>query len=242
MIHYVYAYLDTRKPGEYIYDDLKFDYEPFYIGQGKNYRYTSGLKTGSKYKVHKVNKIIKDGYMPKIIKLYENLYFNNALQLEIITISKIGRSDLKKGPLVNLTDGGEGRLNFKISEETRHKQSLARIGIPPSNKGCSKSEETKEKISNSLKGDKNFNYGKHFDDDHKRKLSESNKLPQIKPVYKFSIDDEFIKEYQSILSASIDNNINKSTIGKCCRGVTNTCGGYKWEFKYKNGNHRKNNK
>ena len=102
-------------------------------------------------------------------------------------------------------------------------------------------EETKERISNSLKGDKNFNYGKHFNDEHRRRLSESNKTPQIKPVYQYDLNDIFIKEYDSILAASIENNINKSIISKCCRGVGDTAGGYKWKFKYKNGNHRKNN-
>jgi len=38
MIHYVYIYLDTRKPGNFIYDDMLFNFEPFYVGQGKNNR------------------------------------------------------------------------------------------------------------------------------------------------------------------------------------------------------------
>ena len=37
-MHYVYAYLDPRKPGKYSYKGLNvsFLYEPFYIGKGKN--------------------------------------------------------------------------------------------------------------------------------------------------------------------------------------------------------------
>ena len=34
MNSYVYVYLDTRKPGIFIYDELKFEYEPFYVGKG----------------------------------------------------------------------------------------------------------------------------------------------------------------------------------------------------------------
>jgi hypothetical protein len=32
--YYVYAFLDKSKPGNFNYGDLKFDYEPFYIGKG----------------------------------------------------------------------------------------------------------------------------------------------------------------------------------------------------------------
>lgn len=35
---YVYALLDPRKPGEYKYDDIEFEYEPFYIGKGQGNR------------------------------------------------------------------------------------------------------------------------------------------------------------------------------------------------------------
>ena len=40
----VYVYLDHRKPGNYVYGDLKFEYEPIYVGKGninrpRNHKY-----------------------------------------------------------------------------------------------------------------------------------------------------------------------------------------------------------
>jgi hypothetical protein len=35
-IFYVYIYFDTRKlKSKYVYDDLIFEFEPFYVGKGK---------------------------------------------------------------------------------------------------------------------------------------------------------------------------------------------------------------
>jgi hypothetical protein len=51
--------------------------------------------------------------------LYENLTWEKACEIEIDLIKKLGRRDKKLGPLVNMTDGGEGVLGFIHSEETR---------------------------------------------------------------------------------------------------------------------------
>lgn len=44
--YYLYALLDTRKPGVFDYNGLHFNflYEPFYIGKGKGYRYLQHFK------------------------------------------------------------------------------------------------------------------------------------------------------------------------------------------------------
>ncbi len=40
---YVYIYLDPRKPGNFVYGDFLFKFEPFYDGKGKGDRITEGL-------------------------------------------------------------------------------------------------------------------------------------------------------------------------------------------------------
>lgn len=122
-IFYVYVYLDPRKPGKYVYGDFQFDYEPFYVGSGQRKRYLSHAKdsvlhrdNSNPLKSHKILKIIKETSREQlvrlIVKIKKNLYLDDAQKLEIKLIQTIGRYDLKTGPLTNLTDGGEGHLNY----------------------------------------------------------------------------------------------------------------------------------
>lgn len=111
---YVYVYLNTMKPGNYIYNDISFDYEPFYVGKGKNNRFLSHLnkvKNKNKYKTNSKFEIIEEclnnSLEPVILKLYSNIDEDTSLNLEKQTILKIGRLDLMKGPLTNRNDGGQ---------------------------------------------------------------------------------------------------------------------------------------
>lgn len=252
--HYIYIYLDTRKPGNFIYDELIFDYEPFYVGQGTKYRWTSGLKNGgSFYKKNKINKIIKDGFYPKVIKIYENLNAEEASKIEIKLISIIGRNDLNKGPLVNLTDGGEGTTNIskdilekrsekikgrKMSDKSKEKMRISKkeyfdAGNTTWNKGREWSKEERLKLTNKS------NSGKKFSDEHKKKMSNNSKLQilnnksiiKLRPIQQYSLNNELIKEYDSIVSASIETNIAKNAICNCCRNVSKTSGGFIWKYK-----------
>jgi len=168
--HYVYIYLDTRKPGKYIYGDLIFDFEPFYIGKGKNNRIKQHIFNFSKItNLEKRNKIIaitkQTGKPPLYFKIFENLTNDEANSLEIEIIKLIGRKDLKEGVLLNRTKGGDGgdtskyRKPFKLTEDQRRKISLIKTG-----KSWGKhSSESKKKISES-------NKGKKFSEEHKEKL------------------------------------------------------------------------
>jgi len=96
--------------------------------------------------------------------------------------------------LTNMTDGGDGALGMKHSEESKRKMSINHMGIT----GQKHSEETKRKISIARTGQKNSEEakkkmrgrkcsakakikmslakkGKKFTEEHKRKISESNK-------------------------------------------------------------------
>lgn len=74
----------------------------------------------------------------------ENLTWEEACEMEVQLISYYGRKDKGDGELVNLTDGGDGAVGIIKSEETRKK-------LSESLRGRKLSEETKHKVSETLK-------------------------------------------------------------------------------------------
>jgi hypothetical protein len=109
-VYYVYLLLDPRKPGPFTYGHWKFSHEPFYVGKGKKDRINlhNEFCTYNPLKANIIRRIKqKFDDCLKLIKT-DQLTSREACKLEIKLITKIGRRDLKLGPLSNLTDGGEG--------------------------------------------------------------------------------------------------------------------------------------
>jgi hypothetical protein len=184
MDSYVYVYLDTRKPGKFIYDDLEFDYEPFYVGKGRGNRYKEHLnekRIVNKHKSGKINNIIKDNLLPAIIFICESVSDDVAKSIEIMTISKIGR--YPNGPLTNLTDGGDGTIGLKRLQESIDKQIKSTLsndswlrnmksvefaeGVSTRMKEYYSNEENRKLISKRQSGSGNSMYGKKTSDKQK---------------------------------------------------------------------------
>jgi hypothetical protein len=84
-----------------------------------------------------------------IIGIYGSLDEEFAFLLETELIDKLGRRDLNKGPLLNLTNGGQGSSGNIRSVETRKKIGQANIG-----KNRTHTPESRLKISKSCLGRK----------------------------------------------------------------------------------------
>jgi len=123
----------------YIYFHRKSDTgEVFYIGKGqKKYKYDRAYMKENHNKWWK-NIVNKHGYIVEIICYFDNEYLSCIT--EKYFIKKIGRRDLGLGPLVNLTDGGEGLSGHIFTKEHREK-------IGTANKCRIIKNETREKQS-----------------------------------------------------------------------------------------------
>jgi hypothetical protein len=125
--------------------------EVFYVGIG--FAKNRAFEVGNRNK-HWSNVVEKVGY--EVDVLIEGIHWEDACKVEKGLITDIGRKDLKLGPLVNMTEGGEGGAAHKghlHSKEAKQKMSEAK-------RGRKLSEEVKKKMSESRKGKESWNKGK----------------------------------------------------------------------------------
>ena len=181
--------------------------------------------------------------------LYENLEENEAYEKEKELIKKYGSNNYEKG--YNKSIGGEKTaLGFRHTKETKEKMSKnsARYW-----KGKTISEETKKKISNSLKCITPWNKGTHetnsgcFKKGHvpwikgkkmSQEFKEKNRLshlgkhssPETEFKPKTVLCVETNKIYNGTIEASKMTNICQSSIAKTCRGEQKTAGGFHWKY------------
>lgn len=161
----VYILFDPTKQGHFRYGEYEFNLEPFYVGKGSEkrpYKHTKAVKNNwsspaynrNKEKKEKILKILEIDLCPKIELIRKGMGAEEACQLEIDIISKIGRFDLKLGPLTNKTPGGDGLIDRVRSQEIRLKMSENHADF---------------------KGSKNPFYGKTHSEEFRREISERNR-------------------------------------------------------------------
>lgn len=146
----------------YVYRDPSRGDEPIYVGKGQDDRaYVHLNDAQNNHFKNRLAKMKANGIEP-IINVIDMPSEALALQCEIDTIARLGRKDLKLGPLLNMTDGGEGVSGWVPTEENRKNMSDAKKGKSPSGatkhkmsaarKGQPKSAETRQKMSAAAKG------------------------------------------------------------------------------------------
>ena len=149
---------------------------PFYVGKGvgkRCYFHSFEAKHYIERKSHKLNKIRKLdklGLKPIIRKVEENVSDEQAIEFEMFLISELRDFGIK---LTNMTDGGDGALGYRHTEE--HKKHISEV-----HKGRVFSDETKQKMSKPKSEDGRANIAKAREastyrpsEETKRKTSES---------------------------------------------------------------------
>lgn len=253
-IYFVYCILDTTKKGNFVFDNIEFEYEPFYIGKGKGMRYKNHLMSSqlkrdtNKMKVNKILKIFKSGTEPKIIKLYENLNEDVSLLKEKHLINVIGRKDYGKGPLTNLTNGGEICCKFnELNIETQNNLKKQRsdfmtnnnpmknkdVSIKVSNfhKGTIRTDEYKKEMSEKIKNSQKHKEGTRSKENRERQRE--NQRKNMKPIFQYDKNMVFLNEYESITEASRQLNIKKGSISGVLHGRQKTTNNFIFKFKNK---------
>jgi len=115
----------------YVYVHMKAtDDSVFYVGKGCKYRYTT--KQGRNQYWNRI--VDKHGFVAAIVK--SNLSFDEANAYEMQLIKELKEQGCV---LCNMTEGGEGCLGVKKTDEQK-------AAISTKNKGKKRSEETKAKM------------------------------------------------------------------------------------------------
>ena len=154
----------------------------------------------------------KYGYEVEV--LYKGLTFDEACIIERALICHLGRKDLGKGELANMTDGGEGNQNIIYTPEWREKQRISSTGRIQSSQtrkkkslsllGQSFSEERKNNISKSKKG-------KYLGENNPSAKLTEEQVIQIKKLY---------SEGRSKLSIATEIGCGWTTVARIIKGTT----------------------
>lgn len=193
--------------------------------------------------------IVGHGYLGKKGERYQHPKFGPAIEkygwenfdhyiLGYYTIDKIDSAEKywikKKNSLnegYNASVGGQRTKVF--TEETRQKISLSSKGLHAGSKnpmfgkqgtrlGIPMSEETKRKISNSLKNNGNLKFSVHYGKDNvTSKAVVAIDICTGKLLKKFDCVDE---------AGRLFNATNGSDISACCKGKRHSSHGFKWKY------------
>lgn len=170
--------------------------------------------------------------------LLDNLTKEKAFDKEKELIAKYNTMNQNFG--YNLLPGGQGpdketvkkmqeaHKDKKLSEEHKKKisESLGQ-GINNVNYGRKQTDEAKKNNSLAKTGKNHPNWGKHLKDSTKEKIKEGNS----RKVLQYSIDGEFIKEWDSAKEAANELGFGYKAINNCLRNIRHTSFGFVWKYK-----------
>ena len=229
----------------YLYRHIRTDKnEPFYIGvgtdKGKKRHYNRSREVSNRNSLWK--KIVaKTDYQIEIVMESDDYDF--ILNKEIEFINLYGRIDLHTGSLTNLTSGGKGVAKLDPITNQRRIYKM---------KGRVVSKETRQKLSEGRKGEKNWRYGVKYTPEKCLEISERMKGKQYalgfkhppsfgKKISESKLGSKHVRArkvinletgifYDTVTEAAWCYNINRGYLAEIVSGRRNST---KWRaFKY----------
>ena len=195
---------------------------------------TVGLTKDRKQKFFFIHRLVAEAFIPNLD--------NKPCIDHINTIKTDNRVENLRW--VNHEENNNNPLTKEHMSENHREQSgennpmYGRTGEQSPMYGKHHTEETRKKISESLKGQKHPMYGKHHTEETRKKLSETMKGKcygennlNSKSVVQIDLNtNEIINTYTRTCEASRQTGFNQSAISKCCRGERKTHKGFKWMY------------
>ena len=210
-----------------------------YIGQSINVE--KRLLYHKKYR----NELIKNKVLYKAIEKYgiENFDFEILEECKKEELNEREKYYIEKYNTYykgyNMTRGGDGKSGCGFSEKTIEKMRKSLIEYHKKN------PETKETKGKRIKSLKEY-YKNH--PEAAQKIAERNKnrskesflyavkkaaMANQKKVYQYDIKGNFVKEYNSIISACKEAKCSATAITQVCHGKNHTAAGFIWSYEYK---------
>lgn len=207
----------------YVYLHIKEDDGTvFYVGKGTKHRWCVSFDRS----LHWKNTAKKHGVVCQIVA--HNLTAEEALILEKKLIASYGRQDQKTGCLVNLTNGGDGVVNYVWTEE--HRKKISEAGM-----GKRHTPETKEKI-------RQANVGRTFSEQTLKLMSDARKgIPwteaqrkacecRVNPRSRKVLCVQTGTVYNNASEAAKSLSMDVSNLIKVCNGKRKQYRGFNFEF------------
>lgn len=186
-------------------------------------------------------KLLTGKHINKHLQYAYNLYGKDVFTHEILEAIEFTSNDTKENDTILRVC--EQKYIDSVDSSLLYNQCL----VAGSTKGRKHSQETRAKISttlkNSNKGKISFLKGKKLSEEHKKKLSHkkiggTNKLKGTETLRGrkaiIQIDrctNQEIKEFDSAKEANKATGIHITDISKCCNNKLKQAGGYIWKFK-----------
>ena len=173
-----------------------------------------------------INHYERDEQLKVPIKIWNSEYYNKAYAISGFTTNGFANYHYGDNKIVSLPINHPDVLSGKaIAQQKGRIVGEKEREILRKRIHASKTMNWSEKLKGHKKI-KKYNYKKPKSNTHKKNIA----ISKMKPVQMLDKNMNHINYYDSIDSASIDNNIHRASIGSCCNGKIKTSGGFIWRF------------